>query len=113
MNVVKNLSRKGLLLYLAIQALVQFNKNCCAIKLKYEQFKKYMPNFDLSKVSFYRAIKELVEADVLAKSNETSIYWFNFYLFYCGSRNNLIQHYNNAIRALGYLEEESDGKADK
>ena len=104
LGLYNKLSKKALVVYNIVKTLAQFNKDQSAVRLKYTELVEYMPNFELSKVLFYRAIKELIDLGVLKKSSQAGVYWFDINLFFCGSRSALIEDFNDAVKLLGPID---------
>lgn len=74
---------------------LQKTPNADAIYLAWIDAEEYFSEHDLSvsKASFHRALKELLEKGFIAESTRVNMFWFNPNLFFNGSRMTFVNEY--------------------
>lgn len=79
--------------YLMVE--LQKTPNADAIYLAWMDAQDYFSEHDLSvsKASFHRALKELLEKGFLAESTRVNMFWFNPNLFFNGNRMTFVHEY--------------------
>lgn len=79
--------------YLMVE--LQKTPNADAIYLAWVSAEQYFSeeNLGISRASFHRALKELLEKGFIAESIKPNMYWFNPHLFFNGDRMTFIKEY--------------------
>jgi len=78
-----------------IMAELQRTPNADAIYLAWLSADEYFSEYDLkvSRPSFHRALKELMEKGFIAESHKPNMVWFNPHLFFNGDRMSFVNEY--------------------
>lgn len=79
--------------YLMVE--LQKTPNADAVYLAWVSANEYFSEVSLgmSRASFHRALKELIEKDFIAESTRPNMFWFNPHLFFNGNRMTFIKEY--------------------
>ena len=84
-----------------LMAALQKTPNADAIYLAWFGAEEYFSENDLkvSRASFQRALKELLEKGFIAESLNPGMFWFNPHLFFNGDRMTFVREYRRKIRS--------------
>lgn len=101
-----NLSSAGKRIFAIIYDQVQNHMNTDRVILKYRD------SYKISKPTFYKGLKECLERDLIAQTEDVGIYFINLTFFYNGNRVTLLQEYN-VIEKDHDLEKDSEFEAEQ
>lgn len=89
-----------------LMAELQRTPNADAIYLSWLSADEYFSEHDLnvSRPSFHRALKELMEKGFIAESNKPNMFWFNPHLFFNGNRMTFVNEYRKKPKGLPKLD---------